>query len=390
MLAEELRLRLINEGIDVGKARKKYELDVNYRNYDEHQKLISRNHSEMNPLESLPEEEFESALEESKATQTILRNIPSKAIIIWDAEKLPIDFDRNWLTVTQEDIDFFSNFIDENSEAESKDQHLIPNQIQLVIKDPENHENIKLLGLVAKKCIIQQKDLIKVITTSNAGDVFDMERFETLGDAFLKFITSLFLFKTHDKWHEGYLTELKGRLVSNRNLFYIGNDYGLSQYLKTTKLNESSSECVDLKPSSSLLCHSLTPNIKEQKISDKTIADSVEALLGCVISSLGVFPTLKLCGIMQILPNDEGKLEKLLVEKIPPRVLSQYSNENFTPISNRAKLEQKIGYNFEDERYLIQALTHASYPIKIAGTYEQLEFLGDAVLDFLVSKITFS
>ena len=77
-------------------------------------------------------------------------------------------------------------------------------------------------------------------------------------------------------------------------------------------------------------------------------------------------------------------------KKSLPRVLPQYSNENVTPISNRTKFEQKIGYNFEDERYFIQALTHASYPIKIAGTYEQLEFLGDAVLDFLVSDMTIS
>jgi endoribonuclease Dicer len=62
-----------------------------------------------------------------------------------------------------------------------------------------------------------------------------MERYETIGDAFLKFIASLFLFKSHEKWHEGHLTSLKGCMVSNRNLFYIGNDYGIPSMLKTIK-----------------------------------------------------------------------------------------------------------------------------------------------------------
>lgn len=438
LLAEELRLRLIDEGIDEGKARQNYELDVDYGNYDEREKLITENQTEIQTFGNISEDQFKRALEEAKTNQIKPRNVPGNALINWDNSKLPIDLERNWLAVTQEDIEYFSNFMNENSDGGPKKTYLNPLTRRLAIKDSVYRENITLLGLVAKKCSIQQKDLIKVITTSNAGDVFDMERYETLGDAFLKFITSLFLFKTHDKWHEGHLTALKGRLVSNRNLFYIGNNYGLSKYLKVTKLNDSSfkkNKYVGLAPSTTLplniietlrtdktlltqllnlndlslkeveegilnadnlryfstsysanVDYDLTPNINEQQIGDKIIADSVEALLGCVISSLGVFPTLKLCGIMKILPNEDGKLDKLLVEKIPPRVLPQYSDEQVTPINNRAKLEKIIGYKFEDERYLIQALTHASYPIKIAGTYEQLEFLGDAVLDFLVRK----
>lgn len=61
-----------------------------------------------------------------------------------------------------------------------------------------------------------------------------MERFEVLGDGYLKFITSLYLYKKFDDWHEGYLTTLKGKLVSNRNLFYCGNDFELTGSIKTT------------------------------------------------------------------------------------------------------------------------------------------------------------
>lgn len=72
------------------------------------------------------------------------------------------------------------------------------------------------------------------MTTSRAGDVFDMERFEVLGDGYLKFITSLYLYKKFDDWHEGYLTTLKGKIVSNRNLFYCGNDFKLTGCIKSS------------------------------------------------------------------------------------------------------------------------------------------------------------
>lgn len=95
------------------------------------------------------------------------------------------------------------------------------------ITDSLDRTKIKLLSINEFSQTIQQKDLIKVLTTSHAGDVFDMERLEVLGDAFLKFSVSLYLFKKHSDWHEGYLSTLKGQIVSNRNLFYIGNDFGL-------------------------------------------------------------------------------------------------------------------------------------------------------------------
>lgn len=54
-----------------------------------------------------------------------------------------------------------------------------------------------------------------------------------------------------------------------------------------------------------------------------------------------------------------------------------------------AKLESEIGYHFKDSRHLTTALTHKSYANeKMCGhkeTYERYEFLGDAVLEYLVS-----
>ena len=54
------------------------------------------------------------------------------------------------------------------------------------------------------------------------------------------------------------------------------------------------------------------------------------------------------------------------------------------------RLEDRIGVEFDDRNLLIQALTHRSYlnehPNHPTGHYERLEFLGDAVLEFIVTE----
>lgn len=56
-------------------------------------------------------------------------------------------------------------------------------------------------------------------------------------------------------------------------------------------------------------------------------------------------------------------------------------------------LEEHIGYCFQDESLLRQALTHSSFSneqkINKAGNYERLEFLGDAVLELVTSEFLF-
>ena len=48
------------------------------------------------------------------------------------------------------------------------------------------------------------------------------------------------------------------------------------------------------------------------------------------------------------------------------------------------KLQKKIGLIFKDPNLLIKALTHKSYDS--VNNYEKLEFLGDRVLGFVISK----
>lgn len=57
------------------------------------------------------------------------------------------------------------------------------------------------------------------------------------------------------------------------------------------------------------------------------------------------------------------------------------------------ELQGKIGYHFQDEALLKQALTHSSFAneqkINKLSNYERLEFLGDAVLELVSSEFLF-
>src|SRR5206468_8664358 len=56
------------------------------------------------------------------------------------------------------------------------------------------------------------------------------------------------------------------------------------------------------------------------------------------------------------------------------------------------ELQLKLGYMFRDIQFLTKALTHSSHANEravLAGDNEQLEFLGDSVLGFLVSDFLF-
>ncbi|MGA1862374.1 ribonuclease III [Deferribacter thermophilus] len=57
-------------------------------------------------------------------------------------------------------------------------------------------------------------------------------------------------------------------------------------------------------------------------------------------------------------------------------------------MNNLEKLEELIGYTFNSKSLLLEALTHSSYAYekKLKKDYERLEFLGDSVLQLIVTE----
>ncbi len=54
---------------------------------------------------------------------------------------------------------------------------------------------------------------LQALTTSNANDGLNLERLETIGDSFLKYATTVFLFHEYSNMHEGKLSYLRSKQV---------------------------------------------------------------------------------------------------------------------------------------------------------------------------------
>uniref|UniRef100_A0AAZ3NLY9 ribonuclease III n=1 Tax=Oncorhynchus tshawytscha TaxID=74940 RepID=A0AAZ3NLY9_ONCTS len=380
---------------------------------------------------------------------------------------------------------------------------------------------------------------LKALTLSNASDGFNLERLEMLGDSFLKHAITTYLFCTYPDAHEGRLSYMRSKKVSNCNLYRLGKKKGLPCRMVVSIFDppvnwlppgyvvnqDKSSEdkwdedevrdaelCVeelgeevleededlmwkepkdevnvedDLEyyqehikfidnmligsgafgkkislgtfppapatpgPSPSPSAHEfdysswdamcyLDPSKAgeeddfvvgfwnpseencgaelgkqsisydlhtEQCIADKSIADCVEALLGCYLTSCGERAAqMFLCSLgLKVLPVERRRLKEKdgVIEvvnldlqygwlKIPPRCIFDHPDAELTLnhlISGFENFERKISYTFQNKAYLLQAFTHASYHYNtITDCYQRLEFLGDAILDYLITK----
>ncbi|XP_066370004.1 endoribonuclease Dicer homolog 2a-like isoform X3 [Miscanthus floridulus] len=225
--------------------------------------------------------------------------------------------------------------------------------------------NLKMqLGPSMKQFDIPTLKILEALTAKKCNEEFSQESLETLGDSFLKYITTQHLFSKYRHQHEGTLTKMKKNLISNAALCELACSNNLVGYIRSEAFNP---ETWTIPGVGYDLCgRSL------RKLKSKRIADSVEALIGAYLSAAGeqaAYLFLKSLGM------DIG-FHKMPVERkitIKPEELI-----------NLRSLELMLDYNFSDPSLLMEALTHGSY--QIAGTtacYQRLEFLGDAVLDHI-------
>ncbi|XP_046742064.1 endoribonuclease Dcr-1 isoform X2 [Diprion similis] len=328
--------------------------------------------------------------------------------------------------------------------------------------------------------------ILQALTMSNANDGINLERLETIGDSFLKYAITTYLYCTYDNIHEGKLSHLRSKQVSNLNLYRLGRQKVLGESMIATKfephdnwlppcyyvpreleqaliesgvpanlwnqadipvlravnrneicqlvretehkleimrteLDRSSNDSVT--DFENLRCFIPYNLITQHSIPDKSVADCVEALIGAYLIACGprgaflfmawlgihVLPFQKVSVISTNEPLDRPPGSSSYVKEINENgetcwTQIRYGNldEPQCPLLRHVPdpekelslmldgyndLEERMGYKFRDPSYLLQAFTHASYqPNKLTDCYQRLEFLGDAVLDYLITR----
>lgn len=83
---------------------------------------------------------------------------------------------------------------------------------------------------------IQGHHLHAAVSAPSACTEFDYERLELLGDAYLKYLSSIYLFVTNPAQHEGALHSARLRIISNKALFVNAESVGLAPYIQAKPL----------------------------------------------------------------------------------------------------------------------------------------------------------
>ncbi|KAI9117824.1 hypothetical protein K1719_011239 [Acacia pycnantha] len=248
-------------------------------------------------------------------------------------------------------------------------------------------ESLLLASNLKKICKQNDIPIVKIleaITAKECQEPFHYESLETLGDSFLKYITCEHLYQIHPSDNEGLLSKKKTEMISNVTLCRFGCNSKLSGFIRTSPFDPKKWIIPGNRSSNVALKEELTSDMENmyvignRKMKQKIIADIVEALIGAFLSTGGEKATLKFIDWVGI---------KVDFEITPNKRLLSIELERFV---NVRYFESILNYSFNDNSLLVEALTHGSYMMLEIPCYQRLEFLGDSVLDFLVTEHLFN
>ncbi|KAJ8680738.1 hypothetical protein QAD02_016525 [Eretmocerus hayati] len=196
------------------------------------------------------------------------------------------------------------------------------------------------------------------------------ERLEFLGDAVVEFLTSIHLFHIFPDLEEGGLATYRAAIVQNQHLAVLAKKLGLEQFM--------------LYAHGSDLCHDLELR--------HAMANCFEALMGALFLDGGINIADSVFG--STLFKDEVDLLNIWTN-YPRHPLQEQEPTgdrqwvtSFELLQKLTKFEETIGVEFTHIRLLARAFTDRSigYTNLTLGSNQRLEFLGDTVLQLIVSE----
>ncbi|KAF4304857.1 Ribonuclease III [Botryosphaeria dothidea] len=222
--------------------------------------------------------------------------------------------------------------------------------------------------------------VLRAITASSTNEN-DYQRLEFLGDCILKFSTAVQLMAENLHWPESYLTEKKDRIVSNGSLAKASRRAGLDRFIITKAFTGTK-----WRPRyvNDILASAVAELPEKRDLSTKTLADIVESLIGAAYVEGGMLKA-HLC-IANLLPKLSWRSIDQSRDGLAQHATEAHSSS--API-HLERVEKLVGYTFKNKYLLLESLTHPSFVSYRDGattSYQRLEFLGDAVLDYLVSR----
>ncbi|KAF9913598.1 Dicer-like protein 1 [Lobosporangium transversale] len=228
---------------------------------------------------------------------------------------------------------------------------------------------------------IQLHRLQEAFTASSANRDFQYQRLELLGDSFLKFSSTIRLYIVNPSKDEGQLHASRIRVISNNALLRHATNHELFLYVSSTPFHRK-----NWRPTRFTVDGKAWKDAQRHSLSNKMLADIIEATLGAAYLSGGVRTGLKAAKTLGV-PFDEFRDWDDFHHVYQSRQAAEVEGGQPKPeltLINLFEVEKTIGYKFKNPLLFIEAMTHASHIYEDSVCYQRLEFLGDAVLDFQV------
>ncbi|XP_043699597.1 endoribonuclease Dicer homolog 4-like isoform X2 [Telopea speciosissima] len=249
---------------------------------------------------------------------------------------------------------------------------------------------------------VNSSRVLEALTTEKCMERFSLERLEVLGDAFLKYAVGRHLFLLYEALDEGELTRRRSNIVNNTHLYKLATRRNLQVYIRDQPFEPCRFFAVgrpcpiicDMDTEEIIHCQPKIESVAADAIDvrcnrchhwlyKKTIADVVEALIGAFLVDSGFKAAISFLRWIGI----EVDFEDSQVSKICMASQDYMLLDDSVDIS---ALENFLGYQFLHKGLLVQAFVHPSYKHPLGGCYQRLEFLGDAVLDYLITCYLYS
>jgi endoribonuclease Dicer len=216
--------------------------------------------------------------------------------------------------------------------------------------------------------------LIEALTLPSVDADFNNQRLETLGDAVLDICTTVHLMIKYPRRHEGQLSVLRQRVISNKFLVSCARAVELEKFISSERISVTKWPFVEQDGYEDKEFRER--RIVMRQIPRRGLQDCVEALVGASFIAGGI-PLALRTGVS--LGLSFGGLRPW-----EERVRKGEGTGQGAP-ALIANLEKKLGYTFENPSLLVEAVTHPSFEFSTTPSYQRLEFLGDSKLDLFSS-----